>query len=96
MIKEFFYTELYLIRFKPEKSLHPEKIYTDEKFRTEITKLRPTDSLWDTIESVLLIPQTKIGLGKPFRFTFTPICIEKHDVPELHDFKKMANDNEMN
>ena len=56
MIKEFFYTEAYLIRFKPEKSLHPEKIYTDENFRTEVAKLRPTDNLWAKIESVLLIP----------------------------------------
>jgi len=45
--------------------------------QNEINKIRPADPYWQNVSCIQMTPNSKIGLGKYFRFTFSPIIIDK-------------------
>lgn len=70
-----FYKDSILIRYNQGF----EQILSETDFNQEINGnvYRANHPYWQTINCVMLTPQNKIGLGKHFKFTFTPMCIEK-------------------
>ena len=39
-------------------------------------RMRGHDEFWNSVSCLMMTPQCKIGLGKAFKFTFTPILLE--------------------
>ena len=50
--------------------------------------MRGHDEFWNSLTCVQLTPQAKIGLGKAFKFTFTPICHRRKPVPKKEGWKQ--------
>ena len=39
--------------------------------------MRGHDEFWQSVSCLMMAPQSKIGLGNVFKFTFTPIFLEQ-------------------
>lgn len=50
------------------------KLISEAEFAKKDGRMRGHDEFWNAISCVQMTPQTKIGLGKVFKLTFSPIC----------------------
>ena len=56
------------------------KVAGDHDFQNDFIKRRPTDAYWLNMTSIQLTPLNKVGFGRFFKFTFSPVCLEKGGV----------------
>ena len=66
------------------------KVSGDHDFQNDFIKRRPADSYWLNMTSIQLTPLNKIGFGRFFKFTFSPVCLEKGGVVTLPSKNKRA------
>lgn len=55
------------------------RVLSDTEFINEF-KRRANDNFWNTIDSIQTTIKSKIGLGKPYNFTFNAPCYKKDPV----------------
>eukprot|EP00347_Sterkiella_histriomuscorum_P006724 403351677 len=77
------YKDAIIIRFKSESKDDSNQEYvrvlSDTEFLNEF-KRRANDGFWNTIDMIQTTIKSKIGLGKPFNFTFNSPCYKKDPV----------------
>ena len=77
---KMYYKDAILIRFKGEKKEENYvRVLSDTEFINEF-KRRANDQFWMQIDSIQTTIKSKIGLGKPFNFTFNAPCYKKDPV----------------
>ena len=70
------YKDAILIRYKNDNEQTYVRVLSDTEFINEF-KRRANDSFWLTIDSIQTTIKSRIGLGKPFIFTFNSPCYKK-------------------
>ena len=90
-LTQVFNRDLVLIRYAEDIA----NILSLQQFNSDFQRYRETNNYWQTINSIQLTPNCKIGLGKYFSFTFSPIFYDekvtdqftKQDkLPPIQDF----------
>ena len=102
---KMYYKDAIIIRFAKEAGDQEERqvvrVVSDTEFINEF-KRRTNDPFWKSIDAIQTTVKAKIGLGKPFIFTFNSPCYKKDPFSgkviqsyegELHfDFKQFGQE----
>lgn len=78
-LSKHFYEDLYILKVfdNPEVKDYchtTTMLISKDEFAQKDGRMRHNDEFWSSLSCIQMTPQTKIGLGKAFKFTFSPIC----------------------
>lgn len=91
-LQKHYYKDLYILKtFVDAESRDycrtSTKLIAEAEFAKKDGRMRGHDEFWNSLTCIQMTPQTKIGLGKAFKFTFTPICHRRKPQPKKEGWK---------